>query len=609
MLLPGFISLARRLGYEPRWVVMIFSLQLCAVLFEGVGVSMVLPILEFLRAGGDTAVLATDSRMWRWMVDAAVTIGVPLNLITLMSGAFIAILIRQAFMFARDLATGWVQFELTRRLRNQCFHDFIHADLGYHDRVSVGEFVNELTTELLNGVGTMTAAADFLGTIVLVCVYVAIVFLLSPSLTIMAVLVLLAVSILLIRMMRGNRFLGEQVTQANQKMSGFLVERLKAIRLVRLSGVEALEEAALGKHTLEQRDRLHARNKVLALLGVLIEPIVLVVAFVLLYVAVNTLHMQMETILVFFFILLRLIPIVKTAILQRQGYIANLASIEIIDRRLKELVSRRDPSGGARIFEKLAQGITFKNVTFHYEGSADGTAALENVTLKIPVAKMTALVGPSGSGKSTLVDLLPRLRTPQSGQILYDNVPQGEFNIASLRSAVSFAPQQPQIFNVTMAEHISLSKPDASMDEIVSAARLAQADDFIRALPEGYETLLGEGGSRLSGGQCQRLDLARALVRRAPILVLDEPTANLDAEAEAKFRSVLRAIQSETDITIVIIGHRLSTVRAADQIVVLQDGRIGQIGTHDVLMRKGGWYASAFESQHSDNPTAPFVTT
>jgi ATP-binding cassette, subfamily B, bacterial MsbA len=241
-------------------------------------------------------------------------------------------------------------------------------------------------------------------------------------------------------------------------------------------------------------------------------------------------------------------------------------------------------------------------VSFHYTSkhsiTSEQVPALNNLSLFIPAHKMTALVGPSGAGKSTLIDLLPRLREPQLGAILFDGVPQSEFDCGSLRRAISFAPQSPQIFNVTIAEHIRYGWPQASMDDIRIAARLAQAADFIEALPEGYNTMLGEDGGHFSGGQRQRIDLARAVVRRAPILVLDEPTANLDADAEAMFREALEIVHRETDITIIIIGHRLSTVMAADRIAVLEAGAVTEIGSHAELIRRGGWYAHAFARQH-----------
>jgi ABC-type multidrug transport system fused ATPase/permease subunit len=214
--------------------------------------------------------------------------------------------------------------------------------------------------------------------------------------------------------------------------------------------------------------------------------------------------------------------------------------------------------------------------------------------LEISATKMTAVVGPSGSGKSTLVDCLPRLRSIVSGQIFFDNVAQSEFSVMSLRQAISFVSQSPQIFNVSAAEYIRYGRPSATDEEVRCAASTAQADDFISEMSEGFETLMGEGGIRLSGGQRQRLDLARALIRRAPILVLDEPTSNLDPESEAKFLIALEAVRRDTPTTLIVIAHKLSTVRLADHIAVLEDGVVTASGTFAEVSDKSSWFRRAY---------------
>ena len=194
-------------------------------------------------------------------------------------------------------------------------------------------------------------------------------------------------------------------------------------------------------------------------------------------------------------------------------------------------------------------------------------------------------------------NLIPRLRRPDSGTIQLGGIDIEEFAIDSLRAGISSAPQTPQIFNVSIAEHIRYGKQDATMEEVRRAAELANAVEFIEKLPEGYQTVVGESGVRLSGGQRQRVDLARALVRLAPVLLLDEPTSNQDADSEALFREALLRIRRETEITIIVIAHRLSTVVMADKIAVLQNGHITAEGAHEELLREDGWYANAFRKQ------------
>jgi ABC-type multidrug transport system fused ATPase/permease subunit len=261
------------------------------------------------------------------------------------------------------------------------------------------------------------------------------------------------------------------------------------------------------------------------------------------------------------------------------------------------LAEEKEPLGGIREFTSIKNAINFENVSFDY-GAGASLPALDGVTLKIPAGYITALVGPSGSGKSTLIDLLPWLREPNVGRITFDGICSTEFSLKSLRSKIAFVPQSPQVFNESAAQHIRYGNAFATEEDIREAASLASAADFIDELPDGYDTLLGEDGVRLSGGQRQRLDLARALARKGDILILDEPASGLDADAEEKFRAALMRIRQETGMTVILIAHGFSTVVDADQIIVLQQGKVISSGTHESLMREGGWYAQAFNKQH-----------
>ncbi|MEC9455149.1 MAG: ATP-binding cassette domain-containing protein, partial [Pseudomonadota bacterium] len=270
-------------------------------------------------------------------------------------------------------------------------------------------------------------------------------------------------------------------------------------------------------------------------------------------------------------------------------------SLAALERRIGSMIDSREAGGGTRHLLVLQKEITLRDVSFTYAEA--GVPVLHDVNLSIPAGKMIALVGPSGSGKSTLIDLLPRLRDPEQGEILFDGVPVTEFELNSLRAAFSYAPQTPQVFNVSAAEHISYGEQQSERERIVAAAKLAGAHDFIAALPQGYDSPVGEDGVRLSGGERQRLDLARSLFAGVPLLILDEPTSNLDANAEIAFRDALQRIRAETDITMIVVGHRLATVAIADLVVVLDDGRVAETGTHTELLARGGWYADAYEKQ------------
>lgn len=592
-----WLSQAKKLGLSYHQIVILIVISLIATVTEVIGIGIFLPIFQFIRLEGDLNALVGSSIFWQYLIDWFAYFNIETSLVVLLLVSFSFFMFRQLFTYVRLVYQATVTQYITQIQRNRMFSGYIKADTAYHDEMPVGNLVNIITTEVNNAVRGILAPMELIVYSIMLFSYTLVLLLLSWEMTIVSLIVLLIASRAPNIWVKKTAASGRNIVKANTALSKFLVERLRSPRLVRLAGTEAAEQKEF--YTLTQTQRKHSVfiSILRAKTEVSMDPVVIGMSLVFLYFAYTVLHMQIEMLGLYLVVALRLMPIIKGVITQWQSLQGLLGSMEAVEDRYQAMMESVEKDTGTEFLSQLKQSILIDNVSYRYPtGKGD---ALKDITIEFEVGTMTAIVGASGSGKSTLIDLLPRLRLPIGGVIKIDGESIEKYRLKSLRQLISYVPQSPQIFDGTVRNHILYGKSDATDEEVQEAVYLSGSKEFINQLPKGLKTNLGEDAVKLSGGQRQRLDLARALVGKAKILILDEPTSNLDAESEERFKQVLSKIRKDTNTTIIIVAHRLASIVDANQIVILNQGVVEAIGKHAELLKQQGWYAKAWKIQNA----------
>jgi ABC-type multidrug transport system fused ATPase/permease subunit len=583
-------------GLTPRRIVLFAGLTLLAAALDGFGMAMFLPVLEFIEKGHSMQALAVGSRLWSILVGAFSLAGLEPTLLTLLLVVLGLIMGRTGMNYVRQCYSSWLTQEVLHQARARLFAALAAAEYSLFDTCSTGRILNLASNEATRVGGYFGAMFTLAIQAVLIAGFVIVLMWINPWMTLFASLVLGLAGALVFYVIRHTRRLGQEVTDSNTNLSFLLVERLTGIRMVKLSAASEREAERIWRSSATLRDVMYGVLKLNARVELVLEPLLAAAALAILYFSVFWFQMSISEVGLFMLILLRLLPLAKEFLRSRQGVLASRAGVAAVVDALEEAQALREDASGALPFTGLSRDIRFCGVSFTYTGAA--RPALDRVDLTIPAGRITALVGPSGAGKSTLVDLLPRLRLPDAGRILFDGTPSEDFDLASLRRGMAFVSQDAFILNDTVRANLSFARPEAGEEDIWEALDRARAREFVESLPKGLDSVLGERGVTLSGGQRQRLSLARALVQDSPLLVLDEPTSALDSEVEKDIQQAIEEMRARGRITIIIIAHRLSTIRDADQIVVLSGGRVAEQGTHRELMVSEEWYAKVSGMQN-----------
>lgn len=574
----------RELRHFPLIVTLAILFPLLAAVFEGFGIGFLLGFLQSLvNSGGppfQTGVEWFD--IWVLGIDKPELERLYRCCLLILTATWI----RAAFNYLAAVYMRIAQLRLIDRLYKQIFEQLQSLSLRFFSSTRTGTLVNTLTTEVNQLQNLMGQFAFVLTKGSVLVVYAAIALWISVPLSIMAIVLFSLAGAGLSNLNKRVREASFPVSEARGRFTATASELINGMRTVQAFATQDFERRRYHAASTEIVETTTVATQRLSIVRPLAECIAttiligMIIVSLTIFVANGVL--QVASLLTFLFLLFRLVPAMQEMV----GTFAAMSSLQGSVDAIQELLRTDNKpylQNGYRSFGGLQRAIELLGVDFGYEAE---NLVLKDVTLTIERGKTIALVGSSGAGKSTLADLLPRFYDVTQGKILLDGVDLREFDINSVRRRMAIVSQETFIFNASVRDNVAYGSEGASDSEIEAAVKMANADEFIDELPQGYETVLGDRGVRLSGGQRQRIAIARALLRNPEILILDEATSALDSVSERLIQASLEKLS--VGRTVIAIAHRLSTIANADKVVVMDQGRIVEQGTYQQLLTLRG---------------------
>jgi subfamily B ATP-binding cassette protein MsbA len=580
-------ALVRVVRFHPSFTAALILLGSLVAFLEGVGLSFIYPIVEVAQTNGPV-----DDRGGILGIFLSVyqLFNVPFRLNYLIIGISVVMTIRFTLSFLLTWAKAILQKAYERNLRTKAFREALSAEVSYFDERGSDSILNATITETRYSGRVIDGIVVTMETIFLALVYIAVMFYIAPMMAVGALLLLGGIAFVMRFVITPASTVGTRVANANERVQRTVQAGTQGIRDVKLFGLVD-ELFADFRNAIDQYTTSEIRiNRNRAAHQNFFDLAAALSLFVLIYVGFVVSNLSLGALGIFLFAMFRLSPLMSRLNSKVYEVEGNLSHLVRTQQFTDELQGHRE-TGGERSTSEVHR-IEFKDVHFSY---GEEEQVLDGISFTVERGEFVGFVGQSGAGKSTIVSLLARLYGHDRGEIRADGHPIQEYDLKDWRSRIAVVRQQPYIFDDTLEGNVTIGDRDATTQEVTEVCEVAKVDEFAADLPNGYDTQLGDDGVRLSGGQRQRVALARALLKDADFLVLDEATSDLDSNLERDVQAAIESLERERGI--ITIAHRLSTVKNADRIYTLEDGRITETGTHRALLDEEGTYAELYAIQ------------
>ena len=596
------------LRHYPKEITLNIVFNILSILFNLFSFVLIVPVIELFfgmteppavePAFGFNQSALTDWAMYH-LYQYKESVGLWTCLFTFAGGYLVCVLLYDLTRYLGLFFLSPIRNGVLRRLRDDIYHKITILPISFFSGKRKGDLISRMSADLADiEWSVVSTLQSLIKDPINVIVFAAALIFISPRLFLLFLIILPPAVFLISKIgkslkrnsIKGQEKLGEMMSTYKETL-----DNLEVVKAYRREHYRQEQFENVNRNYSRRMMRVARRKEAGSPLSEVLGTIGLGFILVLGGNAVLGGDIQASVFILFVIIFARLIPpvqaIVKAYSSLQKGSASAMRIFEILDadERITEMPN-------AVVMTAFENSIEYKGVSFAYDNEKnDKTYVLDHIDLVIPKGKKVAIVGPSGAGKTTLADLLPRFYDPTGGEISIDGTPIKTMNINSLRRNIGVVSQNCILFNDTIANNITFGLKDVPLERIREAARIANADDFIMQMPQGYDTSVGDHGSALSGGQRQRISIARAVLRNPPILILDEATSALDNESQRAVQKALDGVMQNR--TSIVIAHRLSTIENADIIIVMDHGKIVEKGTHSELLSLGGTYKSLVELQ------------